>query len=294
VTVELDDAVYATSPIKKRTRFTKAQLAELDTAIYDVCRVEKPISVRGVFYRVMSRGLVGKTEANVDRVQRRILKMRRAGELPYSWITDGTRLQLRPSTWSSAGELLRNSAASYRRALWDTQKIHLEIWSEKDAIRGVVLPVTREWDVPLMIARGFSSETFLFETAQEIIEDGKLAVIYNLGDHDGAGLHAWKDVQRKLTGFAPKIEFQFERLAVTPGQIAEYNLPTRPPKSKGDPANCVEVDALPSDVLRRVVGDAIDFWIDHDALDATRVMEARERRGLEALAGRGLTDLDAN
>ncbi len=53
---------YGTSPIK-RDRMTNAQIEDLEDAIYDVCRTERPLTIRGCFYRVMSRGLVPKTEA---------------------------------------------------------------------------------------------------------------------------------------------------------------------------------------------------------------------------------------
>ena len=52
---------------------------------------------------------------------------------------------------------------------------------EKDAITSVIDGVTRELDVTIYSSRGFSSETFLYETAQDIIRAAKPAVIYQLG-----------------------------------------------------------------------------------------------------------------
>ena len=110
----------------------------------------------------------------------------------------------------------------YRRDLWIDQGVHVEVWTEKDAIRGVISPVTAEYDVPLMISRGFSSETFLYETAEDINDEGNPAVIYQLGDHDPSGVAAWDDIQRKLRDFVDDdIDVTFERIAVTPEQIAE-------------------------------------------------------------------------
>ena len=173
--------------------------------------------------------------------------MRRDGRLPYGWITDGTRLRLKPRTWSGADSMLYYTAQTYRRALWNDQDRHVEIWSEKDAIRGVVYPVTAEYDVPLLISRGYSSETFLHETAEDIAADGKDAVIYQLGDHDRDGVRAWKAIQRRLREFVPdSIELAFERLAVTPAQITAYELPTRPDKTDSGFGPCVEVDAIAS------------------------------------------------
>ncbi|GJN99123.1 hypothetical protein NJB1907f44_48980 [Mycobacterium marinum] len=281
-------AVYGTSAIK-RVRYTNSQLADLDDAIYQVCEAERPLTIRGCFYRVMSRGFVDKTEAGYSRVQRRVLDMRRRGDLPYRWIADGTRWRIRPDTYTSVDQVLWDAAASYRRALWHDQDVHVEIWLEKDAITSVISPVTQEWDVPLLVARGFASETFLYNTAQDIIDDGKPAVIYQLGDHDPSGAWSWKDIQRKLTGFAPGIEFQFERIAVTPEQITEYSLPTRPTKKSTHAATfvgeSVEVDAMPSAALREVVRKAIEFWIDPDQLHLTRVAERSEREVLQRIAG---------
>jgi hypothetical protein len=283
--------LYGTSPIK-RQRFTNAQLAELDAAIYEVCDAEKPLTIRGCFYRVMSRGLVPKTEAGYGRVQREVLKMRRRGALPYNWIADGTRYRVKPASYSSVDRALDALASSYRRDLWDNQGVHVEVWVEKDAITSVISSVTAPWDVPIFVARGFASETFLYSTAQDIIYDDKPAVIYQLGDHDPSGLVAWQHTKDRLQEFAPDIEFEFERLAVTPEQIDEYDLPTRPTKksnhSKGFEGESVEVDAVPSTILRELVGDAIESWIDQDALRLTRTVEANERAGLEALAAGGL------
>jgi hypothetical protein len=282
-------AVYGTSTIK-RTRRTRAEIEALENAIYEVVVAERPCTIRGVFYRITSKGLVPKTEPGYRQVQNRVLVMRRRGDLPYGWISDGTRWRIRPKTFSGISRALENAALSYRRALWDDQDVHLEIWSEKDAIRSVIHPVTAEFDVPLMVARGFASESFLWETAQEIIDDGKPAVIYQLGDHDPSGVAAWEHTQRRLTEFAPGVDFQFERLAVTPAQIIAYNLPTRPTKTTDSRAGSfagesVEVDALPSTILRHLVQEAIEFWVDDLALRVTKIAEESEREVLHRIAG---------
>src|SRR5215472_2015650 len=75
-------------------RRTNAELAVIDAAILDVAETEAPVTVRGLFYRVMSRGPVEKSEKGYGVVQRQTLKLRRAGDLPYGWITDGSRLRL--------------------------------------------------------------------------------------------------------------------------------------------------------------------------------------------------------
>ena len=149
----------------------------------------------------------------------------------------------------------------------------------------MVYPVTAEFDVPLLIARGYSSETFLHETAEDITDDGKNAAIFQLGDHDRDGVRAWKAIQRRLREFVPNdIELTFERIAVTPAQIALYELPTRPDKTDSGFGPCVEVDAISSSTLRELVRDAIEQWVDPEALRVTRIAEESEREVLTRIA----------
>src|SRR5215217_5402953 len=107
--------VYGTSPVK-RARRTKAELAELHDAILAVCELDNPLTVRGVFYRCLAAGAVPKTETAYHAVQRETLKLRRAGRLPYEWISDGTRWHIKSRSWSSVDQALDDAAASYRRA----------------------------------------------------------------------------------------------------------------------------------------------------------------------------------
>ena len=282
----MSNAVYGTSALNgQRRRRTKAELAEIDAAIYEVAEAEEPVTVRGLFYRVMSRGLVPKTEHGYAVVQRQALKMRRRGDLPYEWITDGSRLRLKPRTFSSAQAALENTARMYRRDLWIDQGIHVEVWCEKDAIRGVVYPVTAEYDVPLLISRGYSSETFLWETAEEINTEGNPAVIYNIGDHDRDGVQAWRAICRKLEEFVDDdIELTFFRIAVTPLQIDWLDLPTRPDKTNSGFGDCVEVDAMPSSTLRDLLRIAIERNVDPEALRITKEAEKSEREVLARIA----------
>lgn len=80
--------------------------------------------------------------------------------IPYEWITDGTRWITKPDSFTGIDQTLNDAAASYRRSLWHDQAVDVHIFTEKDAISGVILPVTEAWDVPLGVLRGYSSESF--------------------------------------------------------------------------------------------------------------------------------------
>ena len=134
-------SVYEASPVNRR-RSTRAQLADLDDAIIAAAELEHPITLRGVFYRVVSAGAVEKTEHGYARIGRELLKLRRGGTIPYDWIIDGNRWTTKPRSYRGLDQMLEDAAASYRRDLWHGQRADVHIYSEKDAISSVVLPVT--------------------------------------------------------------------------------------------------------------------------------------------------------
>jgi hypothetical protein len=88
-----------------------------------------------------------------------------------------------PALATSLTELRRN----YRQDLWVRSDVYVEVWCEKDALARVLMPVTREYDVPLMVARGFSSETFAQSAAETMVETGKPCYVYYVGDFDPSG-----------------------------------------------------------------------------------------------------------
>ncbi len=279
---------YGSSTVK-RARRTSVELAEVDNAIVRAVVDEHPVTLRGVYYRAVSAGAVDKTEAGYRLVGRQLLKLRRSGRVPYGWITDGTRLTLKARSWSSLEQALDAAAASYRRALWHDQDVEVMVLSEKDAISGAIYPVTNAWDVTLGIVRGYSSETFAHAVAETIEAAGKPFFVYQLGDHDPSGVDGWRSFVERVRGFTDAA-VTFERLAVTPAQIDDLSLPTRPTKgsdsrARGFLGESVEVDAIPAPILRALVEDAITQHIDREALRLTRMAEDSERDVLSRLAG---------
>jgi hypothetical protein len=119
----------------------------------------KPVTVRQMFYMLTVRGAVEKKESGYRKAQRQLVLLRREGEVPYNWIADNTRWMRKPTTYAGLGDFFDRAAAYYRQDLWVRSDVYVEVWCEKDALAGVLMPVTREYDVPLMVARGYSSET---------------------------------------------------------------------------------------------------------------------------------------
>jgi hypothetical protein len=260
-------------------------------ALRQTLAAEHPMTVRQVFYRLVSQGVIAKTENEYKQTVVRLLgEMRRAGEIPFGWIADNTRWMRKPLTDSSVEAALRRTAEAYRRSLWDEMPVHVEVWLEKDALAGVLYAETNTWDVSLMVTRGYPSLTYLYDAAEEIKTRNKPAYLYYFGDHDPSGLDIPRRVEKDLRDFAPEAEIHFERVAVTPAQIEAWGLPTRPTKKtdsrcRGFEGESVEVDAIPPGTLLDLVRECIVRHVDPRALEVLRVAEASERELLEKVVG---------
>lgn len=276
---------------KAKRRRTKAEMVALRSAIYNMLEAEQPATDRQVFYRIETTGLIKKTEGEYNGTIIRLLsQMRLDGTIPFHWIADNSRWMRKPSTYTSLQAMLRRAAQVYRRSVWDEQYNYVEVWAEKDALAGVLWEVTSQWDVPLMVSKGFASLSFLHSAAETIAEQarqGKETFIYYFGDHDPSGLRIDHQIQKRLREFAPAAEIHFERVAVTPEQIVKMNLPSRPTKTKGTHAKgfvgeSTEVDAIPPALLRELCEHCITQHIDQDSYNQLRIAEESERDALTA------------
>ena len=167
----VDGANYGSRPIK-RVRRSKSAMGDVRDAIYEVLSEENPMTVRQVFYQLVSLGAVDKTEAEYKQTVVRLLtEMRRDREIPFEWIADNTRWMRKPRTHDSLRSMLDFTKDTYRRALWNDQAEYVEVWLEKDALAGVLYQETQTWDVPLMVTRGYPS----------------LSICMSRADHRGKG-----------------------------------------------------------------------------------------------------------
>jgi len=265
-----------------RKRRTQAELAAFESALVEIVLADAPMTVRQVYYQAVSRALCDKTEAAYDAVGRALLVARRDERLPYWTIADSTRWMRKPATYNNLDAALLECAKTYRRALWNEQDAYVEVWLEKDALSGVLVPVTEKYDVPLMTVRGYASESFLASAAEVIAAVGKPTYLYYFGDHDPSGVDIPVVVERRLRAMAPGAEIHFERVAVTPQQIESMQLPTRPTKktdsrSRNFIGESVEVDAIPPTDLRELVEACIKQHLDPEVYRKTLIVEAAER-----------------
>jgi 5S rRNA maturation endonuclease (ribonuclease M5) len=286
---------YGTSPIK-RTRRSRAEIEALDAALVEIVDEFSPVTVRQGFYQAVNRGLVPKSETKGYRVvQRRLVALRESWEIAHGSIVDGTRYVHGYRRYHDLDEFTTYAAGLYRKDYWATSEVNVEVWLEKDALKGVLVPtVVNECGLGLHVARGFASITYLQEASEDIDRDGRPTYVYVLTDFDPSGVSIAQKVEEELTARAPLSDITVKRLAVDREQIERWNLSTRHTKATDTRAakfrrlhgtDSVELDAIPPDELRKLVKDAIDGHMEPWRLEQFRMVEREERQTLRSMFG---------
>ena len=262
----------------------------MEQQIIDVLAADHPQSVRHVFYRMTNPRLpepVAKSEKGYRDVQHRLVEMRKGGRLPYGWIADHTRRGYHVNTYATGADFIRRMASAYRYDLWEQVVDEVEVWVESRSLIGVLADVCRDMAVSLYPTGGFSSLTLAYEAAEAVAHSGKerLVVIY-AGDYDPSGVTIDQSLESALRGHLDDygMDVIFERVAINPQQIVDYDLPTKPrtdsTSRRPDITETVEAEAMPANILRDIVKSAILDRLPPLAVEQANLIEVGERNDI--------------
>jgi hypothetical protein len=221
-----------------------------------------PLSVRQVYYRLLGIGYP-KSAGLADRVSTHLSNARRAGEIPWEAIYDSGLSLTKPTTFASAenyAEGVWEAARTLRLDRQVGQPVRLLVWTEAKGIVPLVSRIANERGVPVVSGSGYDSTTLRHDIGVTVSPDQPLVVLH-VGDLDPHGALIFRAAAEDVQAWASSVgaSAEFVRIAVTPEQVADYDLPDDPEK----PGN-VQVEALPISTLRGIVEDAITSQQDAD------------------------------
>jgi hypothetical protein len=226
-----------------------AKTSGLIAAAVAILRREYPMTIRQLFYRMVSVGVIETNRGCYQMVSRFMTTARKDGRCPYQYITDRSRPEYVPNVFTDAPGYAEAVKRSYRKDYWASQPNHVEVWTEKDAIIGCIEPLTSKLGITVRVGRGFSSTTKKHEISclfQQIGRNKNIFVLY-LGDHDPSGIAIEENLRESINA-----GFEMERLAIHHSDIRRFNLPPLRVKETDSASEgfvtyhgseCVELDA---------------------------------------------------
>jgi hypothetical protein len=260
----------------------------------------RKLSIRSCLYRLSAmsgsdgRKLYPGTDINSYRSLKELIRTARiSGELDDDCFIDNKRILLEGETngWENIEEYMRpHNPHHYERNRWQDQPDRIQVWLEKDTLRGLIASICRKWDVTRLISMG----TLIEEWAQR----------GNNGDGNRRteGLLELLVTKFDWTSEQYEEQIRWERVAVTLAdfqnpQLAPYKisikdagrdeetskcLPGHDPRAEeykeAYGGQCLEVEAL--EVLNDgEIANRLDAYI-HDVidLDLWQASERKQRR----------------
>ena len=254
-----------------------------------------PMTLRQVYYQLVSRQVISNNKSQYQRLSRALVTARQLSMIPWEWIEDRTRQPRHVDMWDGLADFIETVRHSYRRDVWPDQPEYIEVWLEKDALSGIFSKITEEYGITLVVGRGYNSWSAFHAAASRFSQIEKPIVILYFGDFDPSGEDIVRAINESLLffGTSPKLE----KVALTRNDISEYNLPPDFTKASdtrqasfvekyGDIA--VELDALPLRVLEEKIRRSIESHVDMDSFNKVVEVEKQELNELgNLLQGRG-------
>jgi len=250
-----------------------------------------PLTLRQIFYRLVGAHGYAKTEQAYARLGEHLVRARRARLVPMEAIRDDGGTVITPNMWASAQEYLDAVRAQAANLMLDRtagQKTRLAVLCEAGGMAPQLARVVDPFGITVMSSGGFDSLTEKHAFAAELARHERPTEVLSIGDHDGSGVWMFAAYLEDVEAFTRDLsgEATFTRLAVTPDQIAAYDLPTAPPKPTDKRAfagETCQAEALAPDVLASILRDAIEARIDRRMLNRVLKREQAVRRELDHL-----------
>ncbi len=257
------------------------------------------LSLRQLYYQLVARDHIENTVKSYKRIGGLVSDARLAGLLDWEMIEDRGRESIVNSHWSTPKQILRSAARSFQMDRWKGQTAYVEVFVEKDALSGILLPVCSEMDVRFTANKGYSSSSAMYEASKRLLgaamNGSEVHIIY-LGDHDPSGIDMTRDIRERFELFTrDQYSFQVHRLALNYDQVELWQPPENPAKetdsryeayAKEFGESSWELDAVEPATLADLVREQISDLIDWERWDEVENLENHYRGELEELSNK--------
>ncbi len=270
---------------RRKFSWTGIQLDKLNKVqeVLNELQYYKPLTLRQIYYQLVGKGYIENKTSQYGMLSSLLKWARIDGYISWDDIEDRVRTFHNLTGYtdkdSFVDQEMKRFLRGYSRNLIQSQEKYIEIWIEKDALRSIFVRVARNYTMPVVVCRGFSSVSFLNEFCERLhSHNDKKPVMLYFGDFDPSGMEMLKSMEITLRQelCAPQIEFK--RIALHKDDIFTHKLPHSPNALKKTDTRAkkhieaygelaVELDALSPDILVQKIRSAIESELDIDAFN---------------------------
>lgn len=159
------------------------------------------LTLRQLYYQLVTKNYI----PNHDTAYKKISSLKDdlcySGKLDWDSIEDRGRVPHIRYHVENMNEAIQDTIDAYCLNRQKAHNLCMELWSEKDAISGILKKVTQKYLVKLCINKGYTSSSAVYSSYKrfaEQINNGQKVLILYFGDHDPSGLDMVRDIEDRL------------------------------------------------------------------------------------------------
>jgi hypothetical protein len=154
------------TPELKLGKKNLVQLKVINEIIEEYLKQGYKLTLRQLYYQLVSRNIIPNLQKEYAKLSNLLVAGRMAGVVDWEAIEDRIRVPFLPYWVDDVAGALDDTISQYRLNRQDNQKAYIEVWVEKDALSGVLRRITSHYHVNLMVNRGYSSCSAMYDASK--------------------------------------------------------------------------------------------------------------------------------
>jgi hypothetical protein len=286
---------YADWNPHRKTRILISQVQE----VLREYRAQLPLTARRIFYRLVGAYGYAKDERAYERLTNILVRARRSKMIPFEYIRDDGASVMESEHYENKEQFyrrIREMGEDFTRDKLARQGLDVRIYCEAAGMMPQISNVSDDYSVPVYSCSGFDSLTAKYDLFKDIARahtyKGRRTVVLHLGDYDPSGESIFDAIAEDVHAFLsdaiphkrPEEIAMFDRVALTRDMVAQYSLPTAPPKASDSRTRrwaggqTCQLEALPPDTLANIIRGRIENLLSEEILEQDRTEELEERQ----------------
>lgn len=224
------------------------------------------VTSRQLYYRLVANDVIPNTKQSYQNLTTLLTDARYWGLIDWDFIVDLGREPIVTSDFTDAMEFTDRVLPIFRFDRWEGQSNRVEVWVEKQALQSILAPIGRQFHVPIVVNKGYTSASSMYRSAMRLRywqkQGHKVHVIY-CGDQDPSGEDMVRDITERLGEFGVRPTLDITKLALTLDQVEHFECPPNPAKTTDSRFKGYAEAMMDNDIYARIC-DAQGLTVDSD------------------------------
>lgn len=159
------------------------------------------LTLRQLHYQLVTQNWIINHDSAYKKLGNILDDCRYSGTIDWDAIEDRGRVPFIPYFNEDAKDAMEDTIRQFRIDRQENQTNSVELWTEKDALSGILKRTTQKYHVRLVVNKGYTSSSAIYNAYQRVVDaitgGQRVAVLY-FGDHDPSGLDMVRDIRDRL------------------------------------------------------------------------------------------------